>query len=179
MNRPTNPRSSLATRARAPPPGTPVSATGVLPPKTGPPARPTALTPQGQPNPSAPMGFLNPAWGGDSLSPQFPAHQAGDKLSPPRKAELDAALSIAAVSPLHLDTGAPFCHHTAVISGTQNSLAWGTLRPRGRAGIGRALYCFLVGKRVIVLHAFIKKTPQIPDRELKLARKRMREVSRD
>jgi len=53
------------------------------------------------------------------------------------------------------------------------------LRPRGRAGIGRALYCFLVGKRVIVLHAFIKKTPQIPDRELKLARKRMREVSRD
>lgn len=50
------------------------------------------------------------------------------------------------------------------------------LRPRGRSGIGRAIYCFLVGKRVIVLHAFIKKTQQTPDKELKLARKRMKEV---
>jgi phage-related protein len=50
------------------------------------------------------------------------------------------------------------------------------LRPRGRSGIGRTLYCFLVGKRVIVLHALIKKTQQTPDRELKLARKRMKEV---
>jgi phage-related protein len=25
------------------------------------------------------------------------------------------------------------------------------LRPRGRSGIGRAFYCFLVGKRVVVL----------------------------
>ncbi|WP_249931309.1 type II toxin-antitoxin system RelE/ParE family toxin [Ramlibacter sp. 2FC] len=51
------------------------------------------------------------------------------------------------------------------------------LRPRGRSGIGRAFYCFLVGKRVVVLHAFIKKSQQTPDRELKLARKRMKEVS--
>lgn len=50
------------------------------------------------------------------------------------------------------------------------------LRPRGRAGIGRAFYCFLVGKQVIVLHAFIKKTQQTPDNELKLARKRLKEV---
>lgn len=51
------------------------------------------------------------------------------------------------------------------------------LRPRGRSGIGRAFYCFLVGKRVVVLHAFIKKSQQTPDRELALARKRMKEVS--
>ena len=50
------------------------------------------------------------------------------------------------------------------------------LRPRGRAGIGRAFYCFLVGKRIIVLHAFIKKTQQTPDNELKLARKRLKQV---
>jgi phage-related protein len=50
------------------------------------------------------------------------------------------------------------------------------LRPRGRSGIGRAFYCFLVGERVVVLHAFIKKSQQTPDRELKLARKRMKEV---
>lgn len=29
------------------------------------------------------------------------------------------------------------------------------LRPRGRSGIGRAFYCFLVGKRVVVVHAFL------------------------
>ena len=46
----------------------------------------------------------------------------------------------------------------------------------GRSGIGRAFYCFVVGKRVIVLHAFIKKTQQTPDRELKLARKRLKEL---
>lgn len=50
------------------------------------------------------------------------------------------------------------------------------LRPRGRSGIGRALYCFLVGKRIVVLHAFIKKTQQTPDKELKLARRRMKEL---
>ena len=50
------------------------------------------------------------------------------------------------------------------------------LRPRGRSGIGRALYCFMAGKRVIVLHAFIKKTQETPDRELKLARKRLKEL---
>ena len=43
------------------------------------------------------------------------------------------------------------------------------LRPRGRAGIGRAFSCFMVGKHVVILHAFIKKTQQTPDHELKLA----------
>ncbi|MEY4978861.1 MAG: hypothetical protein RLZZ352_1131 [Pseudomonadota bacterium] len=50
------------------------------------------------------------------------------------------------------------------------------LRPKGRSGIGRAFYCFLVGQRVIVLHAFVKKTQQTPDRELRLARQRLKEV---
>ena len=50
------------------------------------------------------------------------------------------------------------------------------LRPRGRSGIGRAFYCFLVGKRVVIVHAFVKKTEQTPDKELALARKRAKEV---
>ena len=50
------------------------------------------------------------------------------------------------------------------------------LRPRGQSGIGRAFYCFLVGKRAIVLHAFIKKSRQTPDQEIKLARKRLQEI---
>jgi len=50
------------------------------------------------------------------------------------------------------------------------------LRPRGREGIGRALYCYLVDERVVVLHAFVKKTRTTPERELRLARRRMKEV---
>ena len=50
------------------------------------------------------------------------------------------------------------------------------LRPRGRSGIGRVFYCFLVGKRIVVLHAFIKKSRQTPAREIKLARKRLKEI---
>ncbi len=50
------------------------------------------------------------------------------------------------------------------------------LRPRGRSGIGRAFYCFLLGKRIVVVHAFIKKTQETPDNELKLARKRVKEL---
>jgi phage-related protein len=50
------------------------------------------------------------------------------------------------------------------------------LRPRGRSGIGRAFYCFVIGRRVVVLHAFVKKTQQTADRELRLARKRQKEL---
>src|SRR6266568_3443772 len=50
------------------------------------------------------------------------------------------------------------------------------LRPRGREGIARVLYCTMVGHRVIVLHSFIKKTQETPKRELDVARKRQKEV---
>jgi phage-related protein len=50
------------------------------------------------------------------------------------------------------------------------------LRPRGRDGDGRALYCFVVGRSVMVLHAFIKKSRATPRCDLDLARRRMREV---
>lgn len=50
------------------------------------------------------------------------------------------------------------------------------LRPRGRSGMGRAFYCFMLERRIVVLHAFIKKSEQTPDRELKLARKRQKEL---
>jgi len=50
------------------------------------------------------------------------------------------------------------------------------LRPRGREGAGRVFYCFVVGRRVVILHAFIKKTQHTPEKALKIARKRMKEV---
>ncbi len=51
------------------------------------------------------------------------------------------------------------------------------LRPHGKEGIGRALYCFVAGRRVTVVHAFIKKTQETPLRELKIARSRVKELS--
>ena len=50
------------------------------------------------------------------------------------------------------------------------------LRARGKAGVGRAFYCFLTGQRAAVLHAFLKKTRKTPEHELRLARKRMKEI---
>jgi len=53
------------------------------------------------------------------------------------------------------------------------------LRPRGRAGIGRTFYCFLIGRRVVILHAFIKKSQQAPDHKIRLARRRLKEIMND
>jgi phage-related protein len=50
------------------------------------------------------------------------------------------------------------------------------LRPCGREGIGRAFYCYVVGGRIIILHAFVKKTQETPEQELRIARRRMKEV---
>jgi len=50
------------------------------------------------------------------------------------------------------------------------------LRPRGREGTGRVFYCFVRGQRVVILHAFLKKTQVTPEKELGLARRRMKEV---
>ncbi|MGE4126170.1 MAG: type II toxin-antitoxin system RelE/ParE family toxin [Pusillimonas sp.] len=50
------------------------------------------------------------------------------------------------------------------------------LRCKGAEGIGRAFYCTVIGREIVILHSFIKKTQETPDRELKTARKRLKEV---
>jgi phage-related protein len=50
------------------------------------------------------------------------------------------------------------------------------VRARGAEGIGRALFCTVVGQRIVVLHGFIKKSQAAPAAELRIARKRMKEV---
>lgn len=50
------------------------------------------------------------------------------------------------------------------------------LRLKGREGIARVFLCALVGRRVMMLHSFIKKTQKTPQREIEIARKRMKEV---
>jgi phage-related protein len=50
------------------------------------------------------------------------------------------------------------------------------LRCKGPEGIARAFYCTMVGREIVILHGFIKKTQDTPDRELAVARKRLKEV---
>ncbi len=50
------------------------------------------------------------------------------------------------------------------------------IRARGPEGIGRAFFCCLVGRRVMILHGFIKKTQATPLKELAIARKRYKEL---
>ena len=50
------------------------------------------------------------------------------------------------------------------------------LRARGREGDGRAFYGFLIGRRVVIEHAAIKKTEKTTKRDLDLARIRWTEV---
>ena len=50
------------------------------------------------------------------------------------------------------------------------------LRLKSKEGIGRVLFCNQPERRIIMLHAFVKKSAKTPARELKVARKRMREV---
>ena len=53
------------------------------------------------------------------------------------------------------------------------------VRAKGKEGIGRALFCTTAGQTIMILHAFIKKTQKTPQRDLDLARRRLREVRRD
>ena len=50
------------------------------------------------------------------------------------------------------------------------------LRLKGAEGIARVFFCTLVGKRVVMLHSFIKKTEKTPPRERGIAELRMKEV---
>ena len=50
------------------------------------------------------------------------------------------------------------------------------MRAKGRDGIARALYVAAIGKRVIILHVFVKKTQNTPDNAINLAIKRGKEL---
>jgi phage-related protein len=50
------------------------------------------------------------------------------------------------------------------------------IRAKGQEGIGRSFFCTLKGKEIIVLHSFIKKSQKTPKKEMKIARKRLKEV---
>lgn len=50
------------------------------------------------------------------------------------------------------------------------------LRLKSKEGIARVFYCTLIGKRIVVLHSFVKKPPKTPPSERRIAEARLKEV---
>ena len=50
------------------------------------------------------------------------------------------------------------------------------MRLKGQEGVARVFFCALVGRRVVMLHSFVKKTQKTPPREVAVARTRMKEI---
>jgi len=50
------------------------------------------------------------------------------------------------------------------------------LRLKGAEGIARVFFCTLVGRRIVVLHSFVKKSQKTPLRERRIAEIRMKEI---
>ena len=50
------------------------------------------------------------------------------------------------------------------------------MRLKGKSGIARAVYVTRVGRRIVVVHVFTKKTQKTPRREIAIALKQAREV---
>jgi phage-related protein len=51
------------------------------------------------------------------------------------------------------------------------------MRPKSQDGIARAIYVTVTGRRVVIVHAFVKKTQRTPKTALELARQRAKEVT--
>lgn len=50
------------------------------------------------------------------------------------------------------------------------------IRAKGAEGIGRAMFCAVKGRRIVILHGFIKKAQKTSPADLKIARTRLKEV---
>ena len=65
-------------------------------------------------------------------------------------------------------TGMPYVRHL------EGKL--GEIRAKGKDGIARSLYVTASGKRIVIVRCFVKKLQKTPDKELKIARQRAKEV---
>ncbi len=50
------------------------------------------------------------------------------------------------------------------------------LRLKGAEGIARVFYCTQVGRRIVMLHSFVKKTQKTPPNERRIAEARLKEI---
>ena len=53
------------------------------------------------------------------------------------------------------------------------------LRLKGAEGVARVFFCTLVGRRIVMLNSFVKKSSRTPEGELSVAVARMKEVKRE
>lgn len=53
------------------------------------------------------------------------------------------------------------------------------VRAKGEEGIGRSFFCYAKGKRIVILHSFIKKTQKTPKKEINIALTRKKEIDND
>jgi phage-related protein len=52
------------------------------------------------------------------------------------------------------------------------------LRIKGAEGIARVFFCTMIKQEIVMLNSFIKKTQKTPEKELKLAKQRMKELKK-
>ncbi|MEZ5563199.1 MAG: type II toxin-antitoxin system RelE/ParE family toxin [Gammaproteobacteria bacterium] len=52
------------------------------------------------------------------------------------------------------------------------------LRLKAAEGIARVFYCTIIGRQIVMLHQFTKKSEKTPRKELEIARRRMEEVTK-
>ena len=52
------------------------------------------------------------------------------------------------------------------------------IRSRGKR-VGRAFFCTIVKSEILILHEFIKKSQKTPNKDLEIARQRLKEVKND
>ena len=53
------------------------------------------------------------------------------------------------------------------------------LRLKAAEGIARVFFCTVVARKIVVLHQFVKKTEKTPNKEIKIAQSRMKELTDD
>ena len=53
------------------------------------------------------------------------------------------------------------------------------VRAKGKDGIGRVMYCTQIGRRIVLLHCFVKKTQKTPAKEIEIALARKKEFENE
>lgn len=68
-------------------------------------------------------------------------------------------------------------YHKEPLSKALGDSLW-EIRIRSRSDILRIIYTFIKGRRIILLHGFVKKTQKTPKGELAIAGKRLKQLTR-
>ena len=50
------------------------------------------------------------------------------------------------------------------------------IRAKGKEGIGRSIFCYQKGRKIVILHSFVKKSQKTPKKDLEIALQRKKEL---